>query len=450
MNATADEITPIQPANELSTYAYSYPHKSSYRQLSPAVRIADAWAREDARRLGLYVHIPFCEMRCGFCNLFTQSLPDGDFVTAYLAALQRQMWSVRAAVPQAAFQQLAVGGGTPTFLSAGQLEMLFARIEALVGRCIDQLATSIETSPATATAERLRVLADFGVERVSIGIQSFVPAETRRFGRPQSAAFVHQALAQIRAAGFPVLNVDLMYGDPAQTRPLWLESLRQAVEYRPEEVYLYPLYVRPRTGLARIGREFARQRADLYQAGRDWLCAQGYVQQSLRCFHLPTGASRADYNCQRDGMIGLGCGARSYTERLHYSTRFAVTQAGIRAILAEWIAQSEDDFAWATHGFWLTEEEQRRRFLILSLLQADGMLLAEFQERFPAAWLAELPEIADLIERNWLARYPDRYVLTPAGLQHSDVVGPLLYSPTVRERLRKFVELPALAESDLP
>jgi oxygen-independent coproporphyrinogen III oxidase len=424
-------------------YAYSYPHKSSYRPLSPAVPLADAWRHEDTSRLSLYVHIPFCEMRCGFCNLFTQSQPADELVAEYLAALSRQMDVVRSTVPDATFAQAAIGGGTPTFLEAGQLENLFGCLERFAGRRILAMPTSIETSPATATLERLRVLADFGVRRVSLGVQSFEQLETRRIGRPQTSLEACRAIERIRSLGFPVLNVDLIYGGAAQTGASWRASLREAVRFRPEELYLYPLYVRPETGLANTGASAAQWRSDLYREACDLLRAEGYRQSSLRSFQLPGPAQASDYGCQRDGMIGLGCGARSYTRALHYAQRFATTQAGIRAIVRDWIAQTDDDFARATHGFHLSDDEQRRRFLILSVLQAEGMAIEEFQERFPECDVDACPGLAELVERGWLTRTADRYVPTPAGIEHSDFLGPLLYSESVLRRLREFTRLPA-------
>lgn len=436
----------LEPA-ELASYAYSYPHKSSYRPLSPPVPIADAWRDEDLSRLSLYVHVPFCEMRCGFCNLFTQSQPAEEAVSAYLSTLFRQLRVVLSHVPDAEFSQFAIGGGTPTFLTAPQLESLLSRLETALGRTLLALPTSVETSPATATSDRLQVLADHGIRRVSIGVQSFLPSETRHIGRPQHADDVYRALDGIRDRGFPVLNIDLIYGDPRQTLADWLTSIREALRYRPEELYLYPLYVRPETGLASVGRPDAEIRDDLYLAACDLLGEQGYVQSSLRCFHLPA-STISDHACQRDGMIGLGCGARSYTRRLHYATRFAVTQAGVRSILRQWIEQTDDELALATHGIWLSDDEQRRRFVIMCLLQAEGLSIADFQQRFPTAAVDEISGLLDIAGRGWAIRTDDRYLLTPAGLQHSDLVGPLLYSRPVLERLRAFSRLPAATAAE--
>ncbi len=424
---------------ELSTYAYSYPHKSSYRLLAPPVSIADAWREEDRSRLSLYIHIPFCEMRCGFCNLFTESQPGNDFVTAYLDALLRQMTVIRDTIPGTIFSQFAIGGGTPTLLSAMQLDNLLNSVESVFGQPLSALPTSIETSPTTATADRLQVLADYGVQRISLGVQSFSAAETRLFGRPQCSEDVHRAIATIRQAGRFELNLDLIYGHPDQTRDSWQFSLNQALAHQPDELYLYPLYVRPETGLARRGVEAVQHRHDLYREARDQLTAAGYEQQSLRCFRRPRIDTPVAYACQRDGMIGLGCGARSYTRALHYATRYAVTQAGIRAILREWISQSSHEFAFATHGMRLSLEEQLRRYVILSLLQVEGLSRVEVTQRFPTATLDELSGIPELRARGWLMGTHGREHLTSDGLEHSDEVGPMLYSTPVRDRLSEFV-----------
>ena len=426
-------------SEDLSAYAYSYPHKSSYDRLSPPVSITKAWQSEEVSRLSLYVHLPFCEMRCGFCNLFTQSQAEGDLVTAYLSVLLRQMNVIRNSVPDARFSQLAIGGGTPTFLSARQLDFLLGSLEAVYQQPIAALPTSMETSPSTATADRLGVLADYGVQRISLGVQSFSDNEAGLFGRPQSSDDVHRAIDTIRQAGPFELNLDLIYGHPEQTLDSWRFSVEQALGHQPDELYLYPLYIRPETGLGRKGVPAQRHRLDLYRDARDRLLALGYEQSSLRCFRRPRQTTTTAYACQRDGMIGLGCGARSYTRSLHYATRYAVTQAGIRAILGEWISQSDDNLALATHGLWLTSEEQLRRYVILSLLQAEGISRTEFAERFPGAELDEFSGLSELRTRGWLMETDDRALLTPAGLEHSDDVGPLLYSVPVRERLRDFI-----------
>jgi len=433
---------PIMPATTpLATYAYSYPHKSSYGPLTPPVSIADAWSDENVDRLSLYLHVPFCEMRCGFCNLFTQSQPAVAFVEEYVATTLRQMRVISECVPHARFEQFAIGGGTPTFLSAVHLERLLAGLETQFRLRLRSLPTSVESSPATATRDRLEVLAAFGVDRISLGVQTFDSHDAQLIGRPQNRAATNAAIETIRDLGFPILNLDLIYGDPRQTRETWLQSLDEALRFEPEELYLYPLYVRPETGLARVGHRMGAIRGDLYQAARERLLTLGYRQLSLRCFQKPHIASMSTYACQRDGMIGLGCGARSYTRRLHYATRFAVTQSEIRKILAEWISLSDEDLAFATHGIRLGEDEQRRRYLIMSLLQTEGMATDDYRSLFSSSPWTDVPELERLSNRGWLENSTDRLVLTADGVEHSDEIGPMLYSSSVRSRLEEFVRL---------
>src|SRR5262249_15612158 len=143
---------------------------------------------------------------------------------------------------------------------------------------------AIEASPGTIDEEKLQLLLARGVTRVSLGIQSFLQSEVRSIGRPQSAEAVRQALILLAAARFRCLNIDLIYGAPGQTTGTWKRSLVEALEFAPQEIYLYPLYVRPLTGLDRIGRTPADNRLELYRAGRDLLQSRGYHQVSMRLF----------------------------------------------------------------------------------------------------------------------------------------------------------------------
>ncbi|HEX4817254.1 MAG TPA: radical SAM protein, partial [Nonomuraea sp.] len=149
-------------------YVYAYPHKTAYRPLEPRPALKEVWAGE--RPGALYVHIPFCEMRCGFCNLFTRTGAPEELVTAYLDALARQAAQVRDAVETNGFATAAFGGGTPTYLSAGELTRLFDLTERAMGVDLAAIPLSVETSPATATPDRLSVLVERGTSRVSIGV----------------------------------------------------------------------------------------------------------------------------------------------------------------------------------------------------------------------------------------------------------------------------------------
>ncbi|MEW2140145.1 STM4012 family radical SAM protein [Streptomyces sp. NPDC005409] len=432
------------------SYVYAYPHKTAYRPLPDRPALRDLWRGEDKSALSLYLHIPFCEVRCGFCNLFTRiGAPDG-LTGRYLDALERQADAVREALGDdgpVRFANAAFGGGTPTFLTADELTRLCDIAERRMGAHLRSVPLSVETSPATATADRLAVLAERGATRLSIGVQSFVDAEARAAVRPQRRSDVEAALGRIRAARIPVLNIDLIYGIDGQTPATWRTSLDAALAWEPEELYLYPLYKRPLTGLARrrtahTATEWDEQRLDLYRRGRDHLLAHGYEQASMRMFRRAGAAPQGpeDHACQTDGMIGLGCGARSYTSALHYSFDYAVDMGEIRTIIDDYTAT--EDFSRADRGWAMDGGEARRRHLLQSLLQAGGMPLAEYRERFGAGPYEDFPvELADFAARGWLegAGTGGEWLrLSPEGLAHSDALGPALFSPAVRAAMAAY------------
>jgi oxygen-independent coproporphyrinogen-3 oxidase len=226
----------------------------------------------------------------------------------------------------------------------------------------------------------------------------------------------------------------------------WLGSLERALRWAPEELYLYPLYVRPLTGLQRRAQRAgagpgagaggaADLRPALYAAGRARLLAAGYTQVSMRMFRGPDAPDGGPaFDCQEDGTLGLGCGARSYTRAVHYSSEYAVGARGVRAILADYVARPEAAFDAAEHGCRLDREEQTRRYAIQSLLQASGLSRPAYRARFGRDVLEDLPQL-EALEGHGLAT-PAAAVLrlTPAGLARSDVIGPWLYSAAVRRR----------------
>jgi oxygen-independent coproporphyrinogen-3 oxidase len=424
-------------------YAYSYPHKTAYRRLRPAHRLDQVWAREKRDALFLYLHVPFCEMRCGFCNLFTTANPREALTRAYVAALQRQARSVREALGDGIHvARTAIGGGTPTFLSASELERLLRVCSETFDVRPGSIPMSVETSPRTADLDRLKALNDFGVDRISIGIQSFVDAEVAAAARAQTSTGVHAALERIRSIGFPTLNLDLIYGLPGQSVQSWLISLQAALRWRPEEVYLYPLYVRPLTGLERRGcATHDGLRLDCYRAGRDYLLAEGYEQVSMRMFRRHDqrmASSDPVYCCQEDGMVGIGCGARSYTSGLHYSTDYAVGATGVREIINDYLHRTDEQFRYADYGCEVSAVEQRRRLIIKSLFRTAGLDRNAYHERFGDDPVDAFPELQPLIDEGYLIATAAHLIPTAAGLERSDALGPMLFSDCVKATMAEF------------
>ncbi len=414
-------------------YLYGYPHKTAYRALQPAVPLREVWKAERRAALFLYVHIPFCEMRCGFCNLFTAANPVEQVVRSYVDALEREAQAVRDAVGPMTFARAAVGGGTPTFLEAPQLARVFGLMRQVMGARLGAIPMSVEVSPETSTDDRLKVLMDAGTDRISIGVQSFLPEEVAAVKRPQEAVVVRRALDALRATGVDTLNLDLIYGIEGQTVQSFEHSLRTALTWAPEELYLYPLYVRPLTYLGKAARAWDDQRLALYRAGRQFLLAQGYAQVSMRMFRRvdrPANRPAPVYHCQEDGLIGLGCGARSYATALHSSQEWAVASRAVRGIIDDYSLRTAEDFSYARHGIRLDDQEQRRRFAVLSLL-AEGLDFAGYRARFGTDALSDLPQLTQLEPLGLAQSDGARLVLTEAGLERSDVLGPWLHSEQV-------------------
>lgn len=425
-----------------ASYAYSYPHKTAYGPLDPPVSLADAWRDERRDALFLYLHLPFCEMRCGFCNLFTTIERQNEVHARYLQQLAQEAEQVAVSLGTATFARMAIGGGTPTILAPELLDDLLEIAARFFDAQPAHIPTSIETSPQTATPARLQILRARGVSRISMGVQSFVEAEARAAGRPQNLQEVEAALQHLKAADFPILNLDLMYGLPGQTRASWLASLRRALEYAPEELYLYPLYVRPLTGLekrgASQGENGGENRLELYRTGRDFLRENGYHQVSMRMFARSQTSDAPLYCCQQDGMVGVGCGARSYTQRLHYSREYAVSATGVRAILDDYGQRDAASFRDANYGFWLDDEERKRRFLIQSLLQSAGLSFDAYCAQFESAALDDVEQLQELAALE-LATDDGKYLrLNDAGLERADVIGPWLASARVVDQMTEF------------
>ena len=418
-------------------YAYSYPHKHSYRRLNN-LALPALWEKEKKDALFLYIHLPFCEMRCGFCNLFTIANPQENMVDAYLQTLAREATAIKDQVAPEAFAQMAVGGGTPTFLQPHQLEKLFSIIRKL-GCEPEKIPTSFELSPATVTREKLRLLVEQGVDRVSMGVQSFLESEVKALGRPQKNTEVYAALDLLKQYSFATVNVDLIYGAYGQTLSSWLHSVQEVIRYGIEEVFMYPLYVRPLTGITKINRQQEDSRFIFYREAKQLLLSAGYRQVSMRLFQKTGMAQKhpaRSYSCQEDGMIGLGAGARSYTRSVHYSSEYAVARQNIRSIIEKYIAKPH--FTEVDYGIALNKEEQQRRFVIKSILHGAGLDLKRYHTLFEHDALQEYPLLQELISADMARRQGDVLRLTNTGIDYSDAIGPTLYSEPIRQLITEF------------
>jgi len=196
--------------------------------------------------VGLYVHVPFCPSKCGYCDFYS-AVPDrGDFdplVDALLTELSSTLESGEVRV-----ETIFVGGGTPTFLPIGPLERLLAEL----GRCAAEHAMvefTVEANPGSVDEAKVAILRDHGVNRISMGAQSFHEPELRFLGRIHQPAEIADSAALIHRAGFEHFNLDLIFGIPGQTPSSWSDSIRQAADLGPDHLACYGLTYEPGTPL---------------------------------------------------------------------------------------------------------------------------------------------------------------------------------------------------------
>ncbi|NIK78816.1 oxygen-independent coproporphyrinogen-3 oxidase [Paenibacillus castaneae] len=424
------------------SYLYSYPHKTAYRELKPSQSLKELWERDETDYYFLYMHIPFCGARCGFCNLFT--LPDRrvDVHEQYVDALQRQAEQWAPWFQGRAFSRFAIGGGTPTLLEAGQLNRLFDIAEGIMGLNPLKASISVETSPETVTEARMRVLKDRLVDRVSIGVQSFIDEEAAAIYRPQKPHMAEEALNQLMSYSFPLVNLDLIYGLPGQTASTWLYSLEKAISYSPGEIFIYPLYTRENTILKpeQIRSGGTDIRLELYHIARQRLEEAGYKQYSMRRFAKDISFSHKNvlpFSCQEEGMAGLGCGARSYTRDVHYASRYGVSVAAAKSIIEDYVKAERYDTA--DYGFILNESEQKRRFVLKAILHSEGLTLSQYAERFGSDAMRDHSDLTELITIGLAELRDGEFTLTAHGMAYSDAIGDEFISGDVRELMKGYI-----------
>jgi oxygen-independent coproporphyrinogen-3 oxidase len=428
--------------NAYPGYVYGYPHKKAYRPLPAPVSLAQAWASEDRSRLFCYVHIPFCRQRCSFCNLFTYvpGASDRSPTSAYLDALGREMDSYAQTLGDARFVQLYLGGGTPTYLDADELRHLFHLLRTKLNVNPADTDGCIEASPETLDEAKVALLAEVGFQRVSLGVQSFDEQELHEVNRRFDFSLHDKALTLLARGQFKQLNVDLIYGLPGQTLQSWRDSLRQAIQTPATSLFLYPLYIRPLTGLGvraktALDSPTTHQMAAMYDLALELLDNAGFRQTTMRQFRRDAENHDVEYRCQDHGMVGLGAGARSYTTSLHYSTPWRMITRNIRAVIEEYLARDHSQIEYGIH---LDDQERQRRYLLQTLLY-EGVDLAEFQHRFDADEQALFADLWQLLTaERCVSVDAERIRLTAKGVRHADVIGQLFFSERVLELMAQW------------
>jgi oxygen-independent coproporphyrinogen-3 oxidase len=415
-------------------YVHSYPHKRAYRPLV-SMDMRATWA--GVTDLNLYVHVPFCERKCSFCNLFSYPVPTHEMrhvLDAYVDAVVRQIEYYREYIPAPRVTSLFYGGGTPNVLASDQLARIQEALTEAFGTREEDVEECIECSPDRLSPEYIRELRRLGFDRVSIGVQSFFQEDLDHVNRHYSAKDVYEVIQNLRSAGLR-MNLDLIYGLPGQSESSIMRNLDQVAELGPECITIYPLAVRELTGIGRLPQSSlmsTRDKYALYDRVRMRLEEAGYTCQTVVRYVKSDSSTYQQQRLEYAGVptLGLGAGARSYAPSVHYCLPYRVQSGLVSGIVRDFL---KSDFGSAQHtGFLLGPDELRRKHLTLSLLD-PGISIGSYERVFGASFdfVAELGALMDagLVE----SQDGDFYALTRMGRKYSDVAAGVFQSERVTE-----------------
>ena len=365
---------------------------------------------EDSAGLGLYLHIPFCETICNYCN-FNRGLLDESLKHRYLSALGQEIESQAHAVW---VDSVFFGGGTPSVLTPAEVDELIRRCRSAFD--LDPEAEiTLEVNPETASPERLEGYLAVGVNRLSLGVQSFRDPELQRLGRSHTAARAVAAFEAGRAAGFADLSVDLMAWLPEQTLSHWNESVETLIGLEPDHASLYLLELYPnaplRDEMARAGWCQAPDEmvAEMYHRGLEWLEAAGYRQYEISNVAKNGRKSRHNLKYWSGGAwIGFGCGAHSTRDGRRWQnvseteTYIERVSGGLSPVMSQRM---------------LSVEERVTDRLFLGLRLSDGVDLPAVERQYGVdVWRRWGRDLQLCVDAGLLHERSDRLRLTRKGM----------------------------------
>ena len=377
-----------------------------------------------AEPISLYLHIPFCTAKCGYCD-FNSYAGHEHLMPSYVQTLLREAELWRNTTRGRPVATVFFGGGTPSLLPIEEVRPIMDGLRATFDFAPDAEVT-IESNPGSLDESYLRELRALGVNRLSIGVQSFHDDELRALDRIHSADDASEAYRAARAAGFDNINLDLIFGLPEQPIERWQQSVERALALGPEHLALYALTVEEGTPLA---RDVARGRtpapdpdaqADQFEWTQERLARAGYEHYEIsnwarpghRCKHNMTYWECREY-------LGLGAGAHSYLNGVRFAVAALPTQY-LSLVEQSWQEAQERGGGGAMRhvvsGETITPELAMADTLILGLRLIDGVSLAAFRSRHGVDALeAFAQQLGDSIELGLLETSGDRLRLTERG-----------------------------------
>ncbi len=395
---------------------------------------ARPWAPGTERGIGLYVHIPFCETKCPYCDFNTYSGIEG-LIPSYMAALRAEAARWGDLLGRPSVRTVFFGGGTPSYVPAAEMAALIAAYQSAFDVLPDAEVT-LEANPGDVTAEKLASWLKSGVNRLSMGVQSFDDGLLKMLGRRHSARQAEEAYRLARTAGFTNMSLDLMFGLPQQSLAQWQASVERVVGLGPEHLSLYglqlehgtPLEADVRTG--RLPEPDQDLAADMYQFAVEHLAAVGYRGYEISNWAKPGFESRHNLLYWRcESYLGLGPGAHSSLFGLRFadmkSPRGYVAavkgMAGARSNSGPRTAGQEAVFEMKAHGpvefiEETTEPMARAEFMMMGLRLDEGVTEPDFRARFGAGLHESFAGvISGLAGDGLLESDPQGIRLTPRG-----------------------------------
>ncbi len=393
----------------------------------PAAEAAPIVRRQ--HQLALYVHIPYCQRKCPYCDFNSyavEAVPEEEYLRALFSELDayRKMegWARRVV------SSIYFGGGTASLLEPATLAALLAHVKESFGTSTG-LEVTLEANPAAAGELDYAALARAGINRLSLGVQSFDDRALKTLGRLHGSAESRACVRAAAQAGFTNIALDLIFGVPGASLKQWRSDLDQCLELEPSHISTYELTIEPGTRFYRLnelGLLPARREedlADMYTMAREVLQAHGYRHYEISNFARPGKEARHNraYWC-RLPYLGLGAGAHSFDPECGWGARWSNLEdpaAYMAMALKQGTARASREE--------LSKAEAMDEFVFLGLRQLEGVSLAEFEEIFSEPLWARFPQAETLLADGLIVAGDQRIALSERGLLLADaVIGKLL------------------------
>ncbi|MBX4150020.1 radical SAM family heme chaperone HemW [Paenibacillus sp. FSL W7-1279] len=332
----------------------------------------------DQRTEAVYIHIPFCTNKCFYCDFNSYVLKDQP-VMDYLRALDKEMELTVQANPPGRIKSIFVGGGTPTVLKPDEMEYFLQSVKRHFPEWSDDIEFSMEANPGTTDLEKLSVMREGGVNRISFGVQAFQNSLLTGIGRIHDTDDVYRSLENARRAGFDNMSIDLMFGLPNQTLDMLAESVDKALELGLPHYSIYSLKVEENTLFHTMYQRNQLPLPDeedelnMYLLLMERMQAAGYKQYEISNFAKPGFESRHNMTYWRnEDYYGLGAGAHGYIGRQRH-----VNIKGVNPY-----NEAANQGLPRLESFEVSREEAMEDFLMVGLRVLDGVSRSRFRQQF--------------------------------------------------------------------